>query len=141
MNGNGSKGRTGREITQNQQNGGSSGNSSTLFFYEPTRREVLLYLPNEDCSQNCSTLYFYDADGAELDIVQGTRENIALNNVAKVKTLGEYGCYTIYKEAKFASYSFCWKGKEERNVGRKDDGYEFAVVRSFQASSKIFSGR
>ena len=93
------------------------------------RDAQLQNLEDGDCdAANCSTLYLFTSDGQEHQI-QGTQENISLNDVALVKTVGASGCYTIFKESNFTSASFCWKGNETRNVGTKNDGYEFAEIR------------
>ena len=55
------------------------------------RDAQLQNLEDGDCdAANCSTLYLYTSDGQE-HLVKGTQENVSLNDVAPVKTVGESG--------------------------------------------------
>jgi len=84
----------------------------------------------------CANLYFYNETGGVVHIHQGTSDAIGpdlkgVKGVAKVQTVGEYGCYIIYKKKKHNGNSFCWKGNDRMAIG-PDSGtdYEYTIVRS-----------
>ena len=98
------------------------------------RGQVLEATPiDPDCKAPdvCSNLYFYDETDVLLHIAHGTNPDIngvkGIKKVAKVQTVGEHGCYTIYTKKNYGSSNFCWKHKEM--LITKEAGYEKTVVR------------
>jgi len=99
------------------------------------RGEVIEATPiDPDCKapQTCANLYFYDETDVLLHIEHGTNPDIngikGIKGVAKVQTIGEHGCYTIYQKKDFRSADLCWEHKEMLTT--KEAGYEKSVVRS-----------
>ena len=76
-------------------------------------------------------MYFYDETDVLLHIAHGTNPDIngikGIKGVAKVQTIGEHGCYTIYQKKDFRSSDLCWEHKEMLTT--KEAGYEKSVVR------------
>ena len=98
------------------------------------RGEVIEATPiDPDCKapQTCANLYFYDETDVLLHIAHGTNPDIngikGIKGVAKVQTIGEHGCYTIYQKKDFRSSDLCWEHKEMLTT--KEAGYEKSVVR------------
>jgi hypothetical protein len=99
------------------------------------RGEVIEATPiDPDCKApaTCANLYFYDERDVLLHIAHGTNPDIngikGIKGVSKVQTVGEHGCYTIYKGKNYGSSDLCWKHKEM--LITKEAGYEKTVVRS-----------
>jgi cbb3-type cytochrome oxidase subunit 3 len=99
------------------------------------RGQVLEATPiDPDCKAPdvCSNLYFYDETDVLLHIAHGTNTDIngvtGIKKVAKVQTVGEHGCYTIYTKKNYRSSNLCWKHKDM--LITKEAGYEKTVVRS-----------
>ena len=84
-----------------------------------------------NCHGVCANLYFYDENDVLLHVVQGTDARIkggkGVKRVAKVKTVGEYGCYTIFKKTDFRSTYLCWNHMDRLNI--REAGYGYSVVR------------
>ena len=86
-----------------------------------------------DCKapQTCANLYFYDERDVLLHIAHGTNPDLngvkGIKGVAKLQTVGEHGCYTIYKGKNFRSSNLCWEHKDMLTT--KEAGYEKTVVR------------
>jgi len=85
----------------------------------------------------CANLYFYNETGGVIHIHQGTSDTkgpnfpTGIKGVAEVQTVGEYGCYVIYKKKNQRSSSYCWEGNDRMAIG-PDSGtdYEYTIVRS-----------
>lgn len=92
-----------------------------------------------DCKapDTCANLYFYDEKDVLLHIAHGTNPDIngvkGIKGVAKVQTVGEHGCYTIYVKKNFRSTDLCWEHKEM--LITKEAGFEKTVVRSVKYHS------
>lgn len=76
----------------------------------------------------CSTLNFYDENDSLIETVQGSQAKLKVKGVAKMKTVGHHGCYTIFKKTEFRSSSLCWIHMDK--LDREEAGYEYSVVRS-----------
>ena len=99
------------------------------------RGEVIEGYPiDPDCKPpaTCANLYFYNENDVLLHIAHGTNSDMGakwprgVKGVSKVQTVGEYGCYTIYKRKNFRSSDLCWEHKEM--LITKEAGYEKTVV-------------
>ena len=75
----------------------------------------------------CSTLNFYDENDSLIETVQGSQAKLKVRGVAKMKTVGHHGCYTIFKKTEFRSSSLCWIHMDK--LDREEAGYEYSVVR------------
>ena len=75
----------------------------------------------------CSTLNFYDENDSLIETVQGSQAKLKVKGVAKMKTVGHHGCYTIFKKTEFRSSSLCWIHMDK--LDREEAGYEYSVVR------------
>jgi len=94
-----------------------------------------------DCkakAKPCANLYFYDENDVVLLIHQGTNATMGpdfprgIKGVSKVQTVGEYGCYTIFKQKNHGKRgTFCWEGNDKNTIGPGTD-YEWTVVRSVE---------
>ena len=98
-----------------------------------------------DCKEDgspCSNLYFLDKNGEVLYIHQGTgdtknfpEKSYGFHGVAKVQTVGDYGCYIIYKQKtakrkeKGTTGKYCWKGNDKMKIGIENDDYPWTVIR------------
>ena len=84
------------------------------------------------CHGVCADLYFYDENDVLLHVVQGTDARIkhgegGVKRVAKVQTVGEDGCYTIFETTNFRSTNLCWNHTDRLNI--MEAGYGHSVVR------------
>ena len=86
---------------------------------------------NADRNEVCANLYFYDENDVLLHVVQGTDARImdgkGVKGVAKVQTVGDHGCYTIFKRTNFRSTNLCWNHTDRLNI--MEAGYGYSVVR------------
>ena len=87
---------------------------------------------NADRNEVCANLYFYDENDVLLHVVQGTDARIkrgegGVKRVAKVQTMGDYGCYTIFKKTNFRSTNLCLNHTDRLNI--REAGYGYSVVR------------
>lgn len=93
----------------------------------------------------CANLYFLDENGEELFIHQGTNDTIVpekfpygVKGVAKVQTVGTYGCYIIYKQTtakrkeKGTKGKYCWSGNDKMTIGKSNPDYPWTVIRSVE---------
>jgi len=82
----------------------------------------------------CANLYFYNETGGVIHIHQGTNDTIGpdlkgVKGVAKVQTVGEYGCYSIYKKKNRRGSPYCWSKNDKMAIGPGTE-YEYTIVRS-----------
>ena len=77
--------------------------------------------------QVCANLAFYDENDKVLHYEQGTNASLGIKGVAKVRVVGDYGCYTIYKRKNHRSSSLCWTHMNKLDIN--EAGYEYSVVR------------
>ena len=80
--------------------------------------------------QVCANLAFYDENDNVLHYEQGTNASLGIKGVAKVRVVGDYGCYTIYKRKNHRSSSLCWIHMDKLDI--KEAGYEYSVVRCIE---------
>ena len=80
--------------------------------------------------QVCANLAFYDENDKVLHYEQGTNVSLGIKGVAKVRVVGDYGCYTIYKRKNHRSSSLCWTHMNKVNLN--EAGYEYSVVRCIE---------
>ena len=80
--------------------------------------------------QVCANLVFYDEKDKVLHYEQGTNASLGIKGVAKVRVVGDYGCYTIYKRKNHRSSSLCWIHMDKLDI--KEAGYEYSVVRCIE---------
>lgn len=81
----------------------------------------------------CANLYFYNETGGVIHIHQGTNDTIGpdlkgVKGVAKVQTVGEYGCYSIYKKKNRRGSPYCWSKNDRMAIGPGTE-YEYTIVR------------
>ena len=96
---------------------------------------------NADRNEVCANLYFYDENDVLLHVVQGTDARIkrgegGVKRVAKVQTMGDYGCYTIFKKTNFRSTNLCLN-QPMGLLNIREAGYPYSVVR-FVFGFKIY---
>merc|ERR550517_904700 len=89
--------------------------------------------------QVCANLAFYDENDKVLHYEQGTNASLGIKGVAKVRVVGESGCYTIYKKKNYRSSSLCWTHMNKVNLN--EAGYEYSVVRSVKYDPDCYCPR
>ena len=79
------------------------------------------------CHGACAALHLYDRNDVLLHTVHGTNARMRVTGVAKVQSVGHYGCYTIFKLRDFRSTNLCWTHMDRLNIMEAEYGY--SVVR------------
>ena len=90
---------------------------------------------NPNCRRDvCAELYFYDKNDVLLHRTRGTNAWMKVRGVSKVRTVGEFGCYTIFKKTNFRGFSnLCLNFMDKLNLG--EAGYPYSIVRYAFAKS------
>ena len=79
------------------------------------------------CQGVCATLHLYDENDVLLCTARGSNPRMRVRGVVKVQTVGDYGCYTIFKKNNYKSTSLCWNHTDRLNIMEAD--YPYSIVR------------
>ena len=79
------------------------------------------------CDGACATLHLFDENDVLLCTSRGSNPRMRVTGVAKVQTVGDYGCYTIFKRNDYKSTSLCWNHTDRLNI--MEAGYPYSIVR------------
>ena len=75
----------------------------------------------------CAALHLYDENDVLLCTARGSNPQMRVRGVVKVQTVGDYGCYTIFKRNDYKSTSLCWNHTDRLNIMEAD--YPYSIVR------------
>ena len=75
----------------------------------------------------CATLHLFDENDVLLCTARGSNPRIRVRGVAKVQTVGDHGCYTIFKRNNYNRNSLCWNHTDRLNIMEAD--YPYSIVR------------
>ena len=75
----------------------------------------------------CAALHLYDENDVLLCTARGSNPQMRVRGVVKVQTVGDYGCYTIFKRNNYTSTSLCWNHTDRLNIMEAD--YPYSTVR------------
>ena len=75
----------------------------------------------------CATLHLFDQNDVLLCTARGSNPRIRVRGVAKVQTVGDHGCYTIFKRNNYNRNSLCWNHTDRLNIMEAD--YPYSTVR------------